>query len=178
MSLVQIMWESDVQRMIWESGELLAAHPDCDKLVVDLRLCPGGNAKFVSCFQEDTAKALTAGHVYVLTGGYTASAALSYIVCLKDTLGAVTVGEPTGQFTSMFHMQSSLDEPIVLPHSQIPVMLSNAWWDGEPIVEVQYDENGKLYPWESMILPDVYVYQDIDDIRQGVDSVIEWVLAQ
>ena len=29
-----------------------------------------------------------------------------------------------------------------------------------------------------MILPDVYVYQDIEDIRQGLDSVIEWVLAQ
>ena len=178
MSLVQIMWESDVQRMIQKSGELLAAHPDCDKLVVDLRLCPGGNAKFVSCFQGDAAKALTAGRVYVLTGGYTASAALSYIACLKDTLGAVTVGEPTGQFTSMFHMQSSLDEPVVLPHSQIMVMLSNAWWDGEPIVEERYDENGKLYPWESMILPDVYVYQDIEDIRRGLDSVIEWVLAQ
>ena len=94
------------------------------------------------------------------------------------TLGAVTVGEPTGQFTSFFHMQSSLDKPVVLPNSQISVMLSNSWRDGDPLVEVQYDENGKLYPWESMILPDVYVYQDIEDIRQGLDSVIEWVLAQ
>ena len=149
-----------------------------DKLVVDLRMSPGGNAKFVSCFQEDYAKGLTAGQVYVLTGGYTGSASLSYIAVLKDTLGAVTVGEPTGQFTSFFHMQSSLDKPVVLPNSQISVMLSNSWRDGDPLVEVQYDENGKLYPWESMILPDVYVYQDIEDIRQGLDSVIEWVLAQ
>ena len=88
------------------------------------------------------------------------------------------MGEPTGQFTSFFHMQSWSDEPVVLPNSQISVMLSNSWWDGDPLVEVQYDENGKLYPWESMILPDVYVYQDIKDIRQGLDSVIEWVLAQ
>ena len=99
-------------------------------------------------------------------------------LALLLTLGAVTVGEPTGQFTSFFHMQSSLDKPVVLPNSQISVMLSNSWWDGDPLVEVQYDENGKLYPWESMILPDVYVYQDIEDIRQGLDSVIEWVLAQ
>ena len=165
-------------KQILESGELFEAHPDCDKLVVDLRMSPGGNAKFVSCFQEDYAKGLTAGQVYVLTGGYTGSASLSYIAVLKDTLGAVTVGEPTGQFTSFFHMQSSLDKPVVLPNSQISVMLSNSWRDGDPLVEVQYDENGKLYPWESMILPDVYVYQDIEDIRQGLDSVIEWVLAQ
>ncbi len=178
MSLVHYMWEGDVRRLILESGELFEAHPDCDKLVVDLRMSPGGNAKFVSCFQEDYAKGLTAGQVYVLTGGYTGSASLSYIAVLKDTLGAVTVGEPTGQFTSFFHMQSSLDKPVVLPNSQISVMLSNSWWDGDPLVEVQYDENGKLYPWESMILPDVYVYQDIEDIRQGLDSVIEWVLAQ
>lgn len=178
MSLVHYMWEGDVRRLILESGELFEAHPDCDKLVVDLRMSPGGNAKFVSCFQEDYAKGLTAGQVYVLTGGYTGSASLSYIAVLKDTLGAVTVGEPTGQFTSFFHMQSSLDKPVVLPNSQISVMLSNSWRDGDPLVEVQYDENGKLYPWESMILPDVYVYQDIEDIRQGLDSVIEWVLAQ
>ena len=49
---------------------------------------------------------------------------------------------------------------------------------GPEIREVQYDENGKWYEWENTILPDVYVSQDIDDIRQGKDSVIEWVLAQ
>ena len=66
-------------------------------------------------------------------------------------------------------------------------MLSNAWWDSAedmpefgvlPVYEEYYDENGRLYPWENTILPDVYVYQDIEDIRQGKDSVIEWVLAQ
>lgn len=42
----------------------------------------------------------------------------------------------------------------------------------------RYDETGRLYEWENTILPDVYVYQDIEDIRQGRDSVMEWVLAQ
>ena len=132
----------------------------------------------MECFREDAAKALETEHTYVLTSGVSASAALTYIACFKDNLNAVTVGEPTGQFTSMFHMQSSLEEASVLPHSQISVQFSNAWWDGDPIVGEQYDENGRLYAWESTILPDVYVYQDIEDIRQGKDSVIEWVLRQ
>lgn len=45
-------------------------------------------------------------------------------------------------------------------------------------VDAYYDENGRLYPWENTILPDVYVYQDIGDIRQSRDSVLQWVLAQ
>lgn len=83
-------------------------------------------------------------------------------------------------------MQSSRDKPYVLPHSQIAVQLSNAWLDSEnmreygvtPVYEEYYDENGRLYDWESGILPDVFVYQDIEDIRQGKDSVIQWILAQ
>lgn len=45
-------------------------------------------------------------------------------------------------------------------------------------VEEYYDEDGKLFEWENAILPDVFVYQDIEDVRQGKDSVIEWVLEQ
>ena len=58
-------------------------------------------------------------------------------------------------------------------------MADPAWgYDEWELTEEYYDEDGKLYPWENTILPDVYVYQDIEDIRQGKDSVIEWVLAQ
>lgn len=66
--------------------------------------------------------------------------------------------------------------------------IDNAWWDSavdmpeqvgvSPVFEEYYDENGKLYEWENTVLPDVYVYQDIEDIRQGKDSVVQWVLAQ
>lgn len=45
-------------------------------------------------------------------------------------------------------------------------------------VDAYYDENGKFYEWEYTILPDVYVHQDIEDIRQGRDSVLLWVLTQ
>lgn len=185
-SLAELMDKYEIKQLAKDAGKLLAEHPDCGKLAVDLRNTPGGNAAHVAGFQE-SAQLLDAEHVYVLTGGTTASAALTFISYFKGELGAVLVGEPTGQFPSMFHMQSSRDKPAVLPHSQISVMLSNAWWDSgkdmpeygvSPAFEEHYDENGRLYPWESTILPDAYVYQDIEDIRQGKDSVLQWVLAQ
>lgn len=139
-------------------------------------------------FREVDANRLKTDRTYVLTGGMTASAAMTFIAFFKNQMNAVTVGEPTGQFPTMFHMQSSVEEPAILPHSKISVMLSNAWWDSavdmpervgvSPVFDAYYDENGRLYEWESTVLPDVFVYQDIEDIRQGKDSVIEWVLAQ
>ena len=46
------------------------------------------------------------------------------------------------------------------------------------VYEEYYDEDGRLYQWETCIQPDVYVHMDIEDLRQGKDTVIEWVLAQ
>ena len=34
-----------------------------------------------------------------------------------------------------------------------------------------------MYKWENTILPDVYVEQTIEDLREGRDGVMEWVLA-
>ena len=55
---------------------------------------------------------------------------------------------------------------------------TTALFDIDYAFKERYDETGRLYEWENTILPDVYVYQDIEDIRQGRDSVMEWVLAQ
>lgn len=65
-----------------------------------------------------------------------------------------------------------------LPQPQISIHISTGWHEGTPIVENYYDKNGNLYEWENTILPDVFIYQDIEDVRQGKDSVIEWILAQ
>ena len=135
----------------------------------------------------------------MLIDGGVASASMTLLGFFKNELDAVLVGEPTAQFSSFFHLSSSLNPPLVLPHSQMRINLSDAWWnwdtfkqddyqdvidpawgwdDWEPITEEHYDEDGRLYEWEYGVLPDVYVHQDIEDIRQGKDSVLEWVLAQ
>ena len=176
---------SSLKLLAMEVNKRREAHPECGKLVVDLRLCPGGDAFDLVAFEENI-EMLRMEQVYVLTSGCSASAATATMAFFKQELGGVLVGEPAGQFPYMFHLSSSSLEPAVLPHSQIIVYISDHWFDPEyledidwtPVVEAYYDEDGKLYPWESTILPDVYVYQDIEDIRQGKDSVLEWVLAQ
>lgn len=173
-----------------EIGKLMEEHPNCSKLVIDLRECPGGSADLLPFLEEIRQKAqlLEGKQIYVLTWGETASAATRMVAFLKDEFGAVTVGEPTGEFSSFFSRSWEREnDPTILPHSQIKVQISDIWRDSTellhemdvaPIYEEYYDEDGRIYKWETCIQPDVYVHLDIRDIRQGKDTVIEWVLAQ
>lgn len=165
-------------KLIREAGEIARSHEDCSKLVIDLRPCYGGNPTGIEQIREKIPELLEPGieQAYVLTNGYTASAAITALAIFRDELGAVIVGEPTGQFSNVFGF--SFAPTYTLPNSQITMHIPNMKYIGPDIREVQYDENGKWYEWENTILPDVYVSQNIEDIRQGKDSVIEWVLAQ
>lgn len=182
-----LWYASTIWTKLKEVEKLLEDHPDCNKVAVDLRGCPGGNADSLALLEEIRTKAelLEGKHIYVLTRGQTCSAATRMIAFFQDEFGAVTVGEPTGQFYSFF--SRSDHDPIMLPNSRLKVYISDQWRDGPelleelgvtPSFEVYYDGDGKLYEWEVCIQPDVFVHMDIEDIRQGKDSVIEWVLAQ
>ena len=170
--------ESHYQELFEKTADLLEAHPECNKLVIDLRNNPGGFMRVHNYLREDVQliKALPIDQTYVLIGGYTMSAAMSCISLFKEELNAVTVGEPAGQFTSCFGYSSRLN--IVLPQSQLSVSVSTAWYEGDNFAGAVYDEDGRLYEWENTTLPDVYIHQDIKDIRQGKNSALEWILAQ
>ena len=174
--------DSAVYRELFgETVELIKAHPDCNKLVIDLRLHIGGNSipladVYFACAQL---QAPSIEQTYVLTGGTTISAAMDCISFFKSELDAVTVGEPTGQFTTFFgYNKIDHKKEIVLPHSQISVVVADWRWKGQPNKNIVYDENGKLYEWENTVLPDVFIPLDIEDVRQGKDSALEWVFAQ
>lgn len=167
------------QDLFGKTTELVKSHPDCVKLAIDLRFNPGGAVVIADYIHEDLQllKELSIQQVFVITGGYTTSGGILCLSMFKEELGALHIGEPTGQFTSFF---CHVTTPMILhlPQSQLAVCVATDWWDGSAAAEEQYDENGRLYPWEYTILPDVYVSQNIEDIRQGKDSVIEWFLAQ
>lgn len=171
--------EADFLEVFEKASELLDEHPDCGKLVIDLRYNPGGLTtlslgslhKGIQILKEHSID-----QSYVLIGGYTMSAAMNCIGRLKEEMNAVTVGEPTGQFTSFFAYDYIAE--IVLPRSQISVKVATVWHDGNDFAGAVYDENGRLYEWEDTILPDVYIHPDIEDARQGKTSALEWILAQ
>ena len=178
---------STVRRYLHEAHKLMEEHPDCGKLAIDLRGCPGGLADSLEEFQKG-ADLLEGKRIYVLTSGYTASAATRIIAYCKDAFGAVSVGEPAGQFSSFFSRSEDVcHHPAVFPHSQIKAYISDLWRDSavllpemgiSPVYEEYYNGDGRLYEWETCIQPDVFVHMDIEDLRQGKDSVLEWVLAQ
>ena len=173
--------EETYRELFEKAAKLAQEHPDCRKLALDLRGNPGGYSLAVAYMRKHLhmLKELPFEQIYVLTNGYTASAATECLTLFKEELDAVTVGEPTGQFTSFFMFTTSMSPvTFTLPHSQLSVQVSTGWHEGENPENTVLNKMHRLYEWENTILPDVYVYQDIEDIRQGKDSVLEWVLAQ
>ena len=170
---------TEIMNIFDAAADLIEEHPDCGKLVIDLRDHPGGLPQRLPQVRDSTKRLDTSSieQTYVITGGRTASGAIECLAYFRDLLNAVVIGEPTGQFGAFFCAMSSADE-FVLPNSQISGRVCSGWYETGAVAEEYYDEDGRLYPWESTILPDVFVYQDIEDLRQGKDSVIEWVLAQ
>lgn len=170
--------EAHYRNLFETTAQLLATHPDCGKLVIDLRSHPGGRIDALRYIPEyvSVLKEAPIEHTYVLIGGYTVSAAIECLDIFKDNLDVITVGEPTGQFTSFFYNVGTM--AFTLPHSQLVVLIADHWNSGAHPENELYDENGRLYEWENTVLPDVFVSQDIEDIRQGKDSVIQWILEQ
>ena len=158
------------------AASLLEEHPEA-KVLIDLRDNGGGWFSPVQYIRL-RAEILTRSRVpelYVATNGLTASAATNTLLFFKESMNAIQIGEPTGQFSLYFCGDMG---GRILPNSKIPFRVSPNWEDvNESIAPpALYDENGKLYDWENTILPDVYVSQDIEDVKAGRDSVIEWVL--
>ena len=175
------MQEETYRELFEKTAKLAQEHPDCRKLAIDLRGNSGGYSLAVTYIRKNLhmLKEPPFEQIYVLTNGYTASAATECLTLFKEELDAVTVGEPTGQFTSFFMFTTSMSPvTFTLPHSQLSVQVSTGWLEGDNPENTVLNKMHRLYEWENTILPDVYVYQDIEDIRQGKDSVVEWVLAQ
>lgn len=160
------------KELIQQTADLLKEHLD-SKLVVDLREYFGGDEKVVLDVESEIPplKEICEPKTYVITGGSTTSAAIMMMQVFKEKLRAVQVGEPTGQFTSLWGTYRTC----VLPHSRIFSGISTQYLD-RPNGNTHYDENGKLYEWENTVLPDVYVSMDVEDVKEGKDTVIEWIL--
>ena len=106
------------------------------------------------------------GEVYVLIGGNTFSAASAFALNAKNSQEITLIGNETGG-GYYFHtaQYSALYE---LPNSKILVRM--------PFVHIDKYVRDKSVPKGSGILPDIEVEQTVEDLIEGIDTQLDYIL--
>jgi hypothetical protein len=138
-------------------------HPD--KVIIDLRQNGGGDYNLglqylVRPLQQDKS-VNRKGHLFVLIGPDTFSAAMSNASQFRTMTNAVLVGDPIGERPNTFQ------EPreVTLPNSRLVVRYSTRFY------------KFATGP-ENIIRPDKQIEQSWTDYKAGRDDALEWILEQ
>jgi len=138
-------------------------HPD--KLIVDMRDNGGGDnsvgyAELIKPI-EGRADLNRKGHLFVLIGPLTFSAAMNNAAQFADETNATLVGQTIGE------RPNSYQEPrqFRLPNSHLVVRASTVYYE--------FRKHG-----ENAVRPDKEIIPTWDDMKAGRDPVMDWVLAQ
>ena len=137
-------------------------HPD--KVVIDLRSNGGGDYNIgLKYLIEPLAKdgdINRKGHLFVLIGANTFSAAMSNAAQFRTMTQATLVGQPIGE------KPNSYQEPreFTLPNSHLVVRYSTRFY--------KFVEGP-----ENVVAPDKEIIPTWDEYKNGHDTVLEWVLA-
>jgi hypothetical protein len=136
-------------------------HPE--KLVIDLRQNGGGDyfegLKHLVDPIRQRADVNRKGHLFVLIGPHTFSAAMSNAAHFRARTAAVLVGEPIGEKPNSYQEARQMH----LPNSGLLLRYSTRFY--------RFTEDG-----ENMIRPDVEVVPSWSDFKAGRDPVLEWIL--
>lgn len=135
------------------------------KLILDMRDNGGGDntvgyAALVKPL-EASAELNRKGHLYVLVGADTFSAAMNNAAQFQDETNAILVGETIGE------RPNSYQEPrqFRLPNSHLVVRASTLYYT--------FRKHG-----ENAVRPDKEIIPDWNDVKVGHDPVLDWTLAQ
>jgi len=135
-------------------------HPD--KLVIDLRQNGGGDYTMGQHWLIDPIKGLTdlntRGHLFILIGPYTYSAAMSNAAQFRSQTAAMLVGEPIGEKPNSYQEVKEMR----LPNSHLLARYS--------VKEYKFVESG-----DNIIRPDQEIDRDWETYKAGRDPVLEWV---
>jgi tetratricopeptide (TPR) repeat protein len=134
-----------------------------EKLVLDLRLNRGGNGGLLHPLEVGLIKSKLdqRGHLFVLMGRSTWSAAQFLLNYLEEYTSTIFVGEPSGSKGNIY----GDSRKITLPNSQLTVRVSVYYWqDWSP-----WDTR----PWTA---PDVTAELSSEDYRRGVDPALRAAL--
>ena len=101
------------------------------------------------------------GHLYVLIGADTFSAAMNNAAQFQDETNAILVGETIGE------KPNSYQEPrqFRLPNSHLAVRVSTLYYT--------FRKTG-----ENAVRPDKEIIPSWNDVKAGRDPVLDWVLAE
>jgi len=136
---------------------------DVDKVVIDLRQNAGGD------FNEglhhlveplrDNARINRKGHLFVLIGPRTFSAAMSNATHFRYQTQAMLVGSPIGEKPNSYAEKDQM----TLPHSHMVVTYSVKLYN--------FVERG-----ENIVRPDQEIQGSWDDFKAGRDPALDWIL--
>lgn len=129
-----------------------------DRIVIDLRFNGGGNASVIKPLIKTLKRHQI--KVIVLIGRRTFSSGYDNAQTIKDQLGGVLIGEPTGQKPNAF----GESQIFTLPHSGLKVQYSTKFWEN-----VSTSDPDALYP-------DIEVETDINSYLEGKDLVLQTAL--
>jgi hypothetical protein len=143
--------------------QFIAAHND-DRLVIDLRRNGGGDNTNLRPLLIAIARSRFnhRGHLYVLIGPVTFSAAQNFTSRLEGATEAIFVGQPTGSNVNFYGDPIAFD----LLNSHLTVKMSRLWWqDKDPT-----DTRSATFP-EVAIPPDTFA-----DALAGKDAALHYAL--
>ncbi len=137
---------------------------DAEKLVVDLRGNNGGNTFYGWDFVNEllhNSKINKRGHLFVIIGRRTFSAAQNTATYFERLTNAIFVGEPTGSRPNFVGDEA----PVKLPYSHIELNVSGVLWQSSWGVDKRI--------W---IAPLLYVPPTIEDYNINRDGAMEAIL--
>jgi tetratricopeptide (TPR) repeat protein len=138
---------------------------DAEKLVVDLRGNNGGNTfsgwDFVNELSHNS-KVNKKGHLFVIIGRRTFSAAQNTATYFERLTNAIFVGEPTGSRPNFVGDEA----PITLPYSHVELNVSGVLWQSSWGVDKRM--------W---IAPLLYVPPTFEDYKSNRDAAMEAILS-
>ncbi|MCB1025955.1 MAG: tetratricopeptide repeat protein, partial [Acidobacteria bacterium] len=103
---------------------------DPDKLVLDIRFNGGGNNTLIKPIIRGIIKLDNIdrpGHLFVITGRETFSAAQNLTNELENWTKVTFVGEPTGSHVNLYGDAKTYE----MPNSKLPVRISELWWQNK-----------------------------------------------
>lgn len=146
------------------SGQLAKDFESIDKLIIDLRECPGGNKMTYEPLIKviKGSKIDNYGKLILLTGRRTNSAATTFILRLKSETNAITLGEEIGG-SPVFYSDPALFR---LPNSRIEVEISTRY-----NTESHFKDNRRS------ISPDFKMPRLASDYFAGKDVELDYALS-